>query len=258
MISRTGFISICLLIFSQLASLNLYAQGEIDDDTKIIFRNERSLGVNLNTRGYGASFRYGKFQSVSRKMLIEGGLNYIKHPKEISITYLNQSKPFVYGKVNSVYNFHIEYGYQKEIFSKYDKEGIAVRYYITLGPNFGFLKPKLYEVTYPSGERTTEGFVEFLENNMINSHGGGGTITGNAAYFDGIGDTRIVPGLHLTLGLNFDYGTSDDLYNAFDVGIMIDVFMEKMNIMHSDEGRAEQFFVTAFLSYRIGRILDAY
>ncbi len=258
--SRIGFICFCcLVVLTALSGGEILGQGEVQDESTIIFRNERSIGVSLNSSGYGASYRYGRFVSVDKKMLIQGGIDYIKDPKEIkSVSYLNQSKSFVYGKINSLYNFHVEYGIQKELFGKFDKEGLAIRYFITVGPAVAMLKPKMYEVIYPDGEESIEGFETFLEKNMINSHGGGGTIIGNASFLEGIENSTFVPGVHLTLGASFDYSTSDELYNAFEAGIMLDGYIDNVPIMYSASDKSKQFFLTFFLTYRIGRILDAY
>ncbi|MEZ5012560.1 MAG: hypothetical protein R2744_13705 [Bacteroidales bacterium] len=52
-----------LLTFSVLlllAPLHLYSQGDIDEQQRIFYRNERTVGLSLNSNGFGISYREGK------------------------------------------------------------------------------------------------------------------------------------------------------------------------------------------------------
>jgi len=53
--------------------LTLFAQGELSEQSRIFYRNERSIGALLNSNGYGVSGRYAKRINKSRCLLVCGG-----------------------------------------------------------------------------------------------------------------------------------------------------------------------------------------
>jgi hypothetical protein len=130
----------------------LFAQGEIKDQARIFYRNEKSFGISLNTNGIGVSGRYATRINARNKTLWEiDGAN-IKHPKEIRISnsYYN-NRSFVFGKQNLFINLRGGWGKQHEMFRKIDRGGISIRRYFTVGPVIGFLKPIYYEVFTAGG-----------------------------------------------------------------------------------------------------------
>lgn len=245
-----------LLLISLLviSSLPILAQGEIDAETKIIFRNERTVGFSLNSNGFGVGFRYGKFIDGYRKWLLQSDLNLVKHYKEIQSNSMFYNKKFVYGKVNTLLNLRLAMGYQKELYSKNDKGGVAIRYFGFVGPTLAILKPMLYEVTYYMDENKVEDFVTFYEKNQ-QYHSG--DIIGKSSFFDGAENTTIKPGIHLSGGLSFEYGTKDAFINALELGIAFDVFADDIPIMFSANNNYQQIFTTLFLTYRFGKVINA-
>jgi hypothetical protein len=242
-----------LIILLAILSLPVLAQGEIDKETKIIFRNERTVGFSLNSNGFGFGFRYGKFIDGYRKWLIQSDLNLVKHYKEIQSNSLFYNKKFVYGKINTMLDLRLALGYQKELYSKSDKGGVAIRYFGFVGPSLAILKPMFYEVNYYFEENKIEDFETFY-NNTIMSHGG--EIIGKSSFFDGAENTTVKPGIHLSGGLSFEYGTKDAFINALELGIAFDIFADDIPIMFSESDNYQQLFTTLFLTYRFGKVIN--
>ncbi len=57
-------------------------QGDIDTQEKMLFQNERSISLSLNSNGFGAGYRFGKRKTYLNKTLYDIEIAYIKHPKE--------------------------------------------------------------------------------------------------------------------------------------------------------------------------------
>ena len=245
---------VILLAFFFFTIPVVFAQGEIDDETKIIFRNERTVGFSLNSNGFGMGYRYGRYIDGFRKWLYQTEVNIVKHPKEIQSSSYLYNKKFVFGKLNNIINLRLSFGYQKEVYSKGDKGGVAIRYFGFAGPTVSFLKPILYEVDYYNDEEQIEDFETYYEKN-INSHYAG-DIIGKSSFFDGIEKTKIKPGVHLSGGIGFEYASKDAIVNALELGVSIDAFAEDIPIMFSESGNYQQLFVNLFLTYRFGKILD--
>ncbi len=233
-------------------SLTAYAQGELDTQTKILLRNEQSGGLFLFSSGYGAGYRYGQHVNVSRKMIYQVDLNYIKHRKEIrSSSYYYPNKSFVYGKINNFFVLNTYYGLQHEVFSKFDKGGIAIRYFIMAGPNLGLLKPNYYEITYELGRFVVEDFDTYYEKS---NHAG--LIIGNSSFFRGMKEIKMIPGISFKAGVSFDYSSNEESYNAIEAGVKFDLFLDQIPIMSENLVSPQPYFFHLFVSYRFGKILD--
>ena len=249
-----------LVLFGFLvAAGSIYGQGEIDDQTKILFQDEKSISASLNSNGYSASYRYGRRKTYLTKTIYDIELSYIKHPKEIK-TYTPSSytisRKYVNGKMNLFLNFRPSIGFQKEIFSKEDKGSIAVRYYYAFGPSLGITKPIYYDFniwgrvgdTYIITE-TREEKYDFTQNTPLLWE-----IAGKAPFWKGFDEITLYPGLHAKFGMSFEYGSLNSLINAIDAGIIAEVFNKKIPIMYTSDNK--QFFITLYVSYRFGWIVD--
>jgi len=243
---------ILLFPFLILFSSTGFAQGELDDQQKIFFRNEQSVGLLLNSTGWGLGLRYGKRINYLNKRLYEVDFTHIKHPKEIKTTnpYFPNNRGFVFGKLNLFMNLRAGMGHQREVFKKIDSGGIAVRYFGSAGPSLGFYKPIYYEVLYSLYDNIYEIKIEKFSEGIHQSS----DIYGRASFFKGFDEIKFVPGAYVKLGLNFEYSKIDRVIHALEVGVTFDAFTKKIPIMASEDNK--QFFFALFVSYRFGRIVD--
>jgi len=94
---RKLYISALFVLFfgSQLSG-----QGEIDEQARIVFRNEFTFGLILSTDGYGISYREGKRLDYFNRRLLEFDMVTLKHPKEVRLTNPAYQTPgsFIFGK----------------------------------------------------------------------------------------------------------------------------------------------------------------
>jgi len=230
-----------------------FAQGEIDEQSKIFYRNEISGGIILNTSGFGIGYRYGKRVNYRDKWLYELDLSFYKDMKEIKMTnpIFPNNRGFVFGKMNSFFHLSAGYGFQHEVFRKFDVGGIAIRYYGTAGPSLGFVKPIYYEILHPINpyyEYIVE--IEKFDMSMHSSD----QIYGKASMFRGLDETKLLPGVFFKAGVNFEYSKYDEFLHAIDVGVMLHAFVNKVPVM---AGKDHSFlFPSLFVSYRFGKIVD--
>jgi hypothetical protein len=237
------------MIFIALAC---YSQGEIDNQKKVFYRNEESIAFLLNSNGWGFNLRYGKRIDGYRKKLFEIDIIGIKHPKEVKQSNsLNPStRSFVYGKSNACFDIRLSYGLQKEIFSKQDKGGIAIRYFYNYGPSLALMKPIYYTVIYQPYSSNYYFRTEKFSNNITTL----GDVYGKESFFKGINETFLIPGGFFKFGFNFEYSKQDIVIHAIEVGVVVEAFAKKLPIMFTEKNN--QFFISPFVSYRLGRIVD--
>lgn len=230
----------------------LYAQGEIDEQQTVFFRNERSFAVLLNSDGLGVSYREAKRKNYLNKSLLEIELGTLKHPKEYKISnpYTTGTGTFVFGKLNSVFYLRAGIGHQREIFTKADLGGVAVRYFYSGGPVLALYKPIYYRVLYPV---TTQEFEIREEKFEISIHDPS-DIYSKASFFKGFDETKVLPGLFAKGGFNFEYSRQDKVIHAIEAGVQINAFPKTIPIMANTDNKA--IFFSLFVSYRFGVIID--
>lgn len=237
---------------------NSNAQGELDEQGKIFYRNERTFGLLLNSNGFGVNYRYGKRVNAFRKTIYDFDFVGIKHPREQKIPTDNFSlSRIVYGKLNEFYNLRAGIGVEKEMFSKVDRGGISIRRYFSFGTSFGLLKPIYYYIETieynQSGIPVSTSIIidKFTKYQHIQSS----IISRKASFFKGVDEISIIPGLYGKFGMMFEFGKVDEIIHAIDVGFTVDAFIKKAEIMATEDNR--QFFLSLYASYRFGRVLDA-
>ncbi len=246
---------IILFTFFLFFVFTALGQGEIDNQQKIFYRNESTFGFSLNSTGYGASYRYGKRINYLNKRLFEGDFNYFRHPKEIKMynPYSPNSRGFVYGKTNLFFNIRLGYGFQRDLFRKIDKGGVAVRYFFTFGPSIGFYKPIYYEVIYFLSMNTYTIVEMKFDPTSLHSPN---DIYGRASFFKGWDEVKFVPGGYAKFGFNFEFSKFDPFVQSLEGGITVDAYPWRVPIMASPDNNS--IFISLFACFRFGKIIDKY
>lgn len=232
-------------------AVSLYAQGELNEQQKVFFRNERSFAILLNTDGSGVSYRGAKRIDFLNKRLLEIEAGTLKHPKEYKGSNPNvQGGNFVFGKLNSTFYLRGGIGHQHELFKKADLGGIAIRYFYSAGPVIALYKPIYYRIIYflPNNEYTIK------KEKFSNSITGNSEIYSRASFTKGLNETKVLPGLFVKGGFNFEYSKEDKIIHAIEVGAQINAFPKKIPIMAGSDNKT--IFFSLFVSYRFGMIID--
>ncbi len=248
----------CALILLSLFPGVVFSQGEIDEQPKIMLKNEQSGIIFLTSNGIGAGYRFGKRINARNQTLYDIDFMNVKHPKEIRLTstFNNfSSRSFVFGKQNNFFEFKGTIGKQYEMFRKNDKGGISIRYFYAAGPVIGILKPIYYEIryyappTYPPNPNydpyKTEKFNTSIHQTNIN---------GRASFFKGFKELSVVPGATAKAGLSFEYSREDAIIHAIEVGIGLDVFPKSIPIMATQTNNF--YFLNLCAGYRFGKVID--
>jgi hypothetical protein len=243
---------VCSLIFF---FTDIIAQGEINEQDKILYRDERTFAVLLNSNGLGVNYRYGKRIDAFRKTIFDIDLVNIKHPKEVKIStsqFYFTNRSIVYGKLIHFYNLRLGIGVQNEMFRKFDRGGISIRRYFAVGPAVGIQKPIYYILGI---DEDANGIYEAQKvEKFTNDHPQTSTIIGKASYFKGFNEISFTPGAYGKLGIMFEFGKMDEVIHALDAGIVTDLFIKKIPIMAIENNN--QIFFSLFVSYRFGKVIN--
>lgn len=235
-------------------SLTAFSQGELNDEVRMVSGNEKSYAVLLNSNGWGLNYRRGKRLDGFRKRLLDFDIDYIKHPKEIKTQnpYFENQKRFVFGKLNSLITLRAGIGIQKEIYSKFDKGGIAIKYFYEAGLTLALLKPVYYQVV-DSEKVSNNKRILYTSDQIFNYNiHQVSDIYSRSSFFKGIDETKFKPGVFVKFGLSFVYSNLYEAINALETGVILDVYASKVPIMATDKNYP--YIISLFVSYRFGKV----
>jgi hypothetical protein len=230
----------------------VFAQGELNEQQKIFFRNERSFAFLLNSDGYGGSYREAKRIDFLNKRFFEIEAGNLKHPREYRMSNPLYQTPgtFKYGKINGAIYLRGSIGRQHELYKKADLGGVAVRYFYSGGPTFAFYKPIYYKILYPVSYNEYTIKEEKLD--VINHPPY--DIYSKAPWVKGLGETRVIPGLFVKGGINFEYSKEEKVIHAIEAGFTLSGYLREIPIMATEDNNAVLF--SLFISYRFGVVID--
>lgn len=238
------FISIIQSIFILcIFSLSAFSQGEVDNQTKILFSDDYTVFVGLNTNGFGIGYRYGKYVDYLHKTTYTVEIANLRSPKEIRLS--SATGQTIYGKQNNVGAIQFSIGRKNEQFSKFDKNSVAIYWNYTIGGTVAIEKPTYYHVLYPDGLDVIE---KFNDSNY--------TKYGKASFSYGLNELKFVPGLMAMTSGEFNFSSKNNYTSSVEIGTSLQMYLRKIRIMCNDEN--SWYFVTLFVNIHLGKLRNEF
>jgi hypothetical protein len=202
------------------------------------YNSEFTWGINKNTSGgLIGGFTFKKARKLNEKLLETYGLEImnVKHPQEVR-RYANTGNPFIYGKSNYLYALRMQYGRDLIVFKKAPQQGVEIKIVTAVGPSIGILAPYYIQRSVDSqGSYFDTVNEQYDPNNPNDTYD---NILGTGNLFEGIGESKIQLGANAKVGLNFELGTSRNQVTGFEVGFLVDAYMNKIILMPTTYNRA--------------------
>ncbi|CAN5321785.1 hypothetical protein BH10BAC1_BH10BAC1_14260 [soil metagenome] len=247
------FILFSLFSFSSIGQELKDDQTRLDngEDLKVLYRNESSFGLFVHSAGgLGIAYRRGYHVHGTRKRMLELEAQNFKHPKEIkSISSQgDNSRGFIYGKLNSVLIFRGGVGYQNILFEKQEKKNVEIRYAYFLGATLAFAKPVYLEIIIDTAgaDQNPISTERYDPNKHYPSD-----IYGKAPFFKGVDKTRIYPAGYAKIALSFEYGKRYNVIKAIETGAVVDVYPFALPMMAFSP--KQQVYVSLYLKMVWGK-----
>jgi hypothetical protein len=222
------FISVLL---SEIA-LGQSLSGSEMDNPGIQLRNESFFGVNINSHGWGFSYRKGKHVTGTMKRMMDFDYVSYRHPKEVKLqnrAASNNSKSYYYGKLNNAAFLRVGYGIQKVIFDEELPGALEIKLNFYAGASMGLLKPVYLEI-YKQSISVPDRFELVTEKYDPESHFSE-NIFGKAPFLKGINEVKINPGAYGKFGVSFEYGTDQEVVRTIETGVILDFHPKAMQVM---------------------------
>lgn len=247
-----------LFILFSLFSLSVFGQDLKDDQTrldngedlKVLYRNESSFGLFAHSGGgIGIAYRRGYHVHGTRKRMLELEAQNFKHPKEIKSvnSYYDNSKGFIYGKLNSFLLIRPGIGFQNILFEKQEKKNVEIRFSYFVGATLAFAKPVYLEIIV---ENPPDAPSISQEKYDPDKHFPS-DIYGKAPFFRGVEETRLIPGGYGKIALSFEYGKRYNVIKAIETGATLDVYPTHLPMMAF--APKQQVFATLYLKMVWGK-----
>lgn len=210
------------------------------------YNSEFIWGINKNSSGGligGLTFK--KSIRINKRLFETFGLELmnVKNPHEVRFQSLSSGNYFIYGKTNYLYAIRLQYGGDLILFTKGPQQGVEVKAVFAAGPSIGVVAPYYVQVNDNSYYTTNVPYTGPSQQPT-------GSILGTGSLFQGIGDSKIQPGVNCKIAMNFELGTSKSNVTGFEAGFLLDYYFKKVELMAISENYA--VYPTVFLTLFYG------
>jgi hypothetical protein len=231
---------------------NLIRQQE---EGALVFNKQSVFGLRLNTDGWSLLYEKGFMKNVKVTNLFSLEFGEKKHPKEKRLSYqfstgnfIQIGTPYVYGKKNIFYQLKPGFGQQRLVGGKANRNGVAVHWIYTGGISVGLERP-YYVRVFDDGTGQSADIRYSKEDSLIFLSPG--NIAQGTGLRYGWGQMKIVPGVHARTALRFDYGRFNELVSAIEVGINVEAYGRKPEIMLLTNNN--QVFFNSYVAILLGK-----
>ena len=172
----------------------------------------------------------------------------VKHPKEHRRNSA-AGNPFIYGKSNYLYAIRAQYGRDFILFKKAPQQGVQINASLAAGPTIGIIAP--YYVKVGDGAAVPFGYdpktIGAGKTPTLYSYQ---SITGTGHLFQGLGQSKIKPGVNLKASLTFEMGAFKSNVTGFEIGSMVEAYAGSVELMPVEDDRS--MFLSAFITLFYG------
>lgn len=240
-----------LLFCYFFTALSVLGQTNFKNDN-ILYKKEKVYGVIFHSQGWGGNIKFVNSITAKNKVFWEANLQNLKHVKEVKVLnpFYENSKKFVYGKLNYCFLIRGSVGFQKKLYGKphTDDIGIEVRHFTSAGLSLALLKPVYLKIVHTGKFSADDTIME--EKYNFDKHPME-FIYGRASFFKGFDEIKPVLGVHLKSGFGFEFASDPEKVKLLEIGTTLDFFPKKLEIMATKEN--PNFVLTFFISYQFGK-----
>lgn len=207
-------------------------------------------GLVFHSNGWGVNVTKSTALKNDRRFLLSADLVTLKHPKEEKRFNQNfdNTKKYVYGKMNYFMTLRPSVGYQNVVFEKGAERGVQVSTKTNVGGSIGLARPVYLIISKPG---VSDGSSRESEEPYNPEEHQPDRILGRASYFKGFNQSQIYPGVFVKTSLNFEYSSNEAVVRAIETGVAIDYFFKQVPLMAFTHNQS--WFLTAFISVNIGK-----
>ncbi len=242
--SALKFFLAFLIVFGSFHSIKAQTQDSYDYDS------EFTWGINKNSSGgLIGGFTFKKARKLANRNILETyGLEImnVKNPEETRYPSSRTGNYFIFGKTNYLYALRLQYGRDFIFFKKAPQQGVEIKVVMAAGPSIGIVAPYYIDRALDNS-RFLSVTEQYDPNNPRHAFP---NINGTGNLLQGIGDSKIQMGANAKLALNFELGTIKSQVTGFEVGFLVDAYVNKIILMPASPNNS--VFPTIFFTLFYG------
>ncbi|MEP7197521.1 MAG: hypothetical protein ABI851_13450 [Saprospiraceae bacterium] len=220
----------------------------------VIYKNERSFDLGIQTNGYYFGYNRGKISKYYLTKYLHMDLGHLKDSRELKINQSNISSNlsgnYTYGKQNDLWNIRVGRGLVRYYSEKARKKGVAIGLRMEAGLLVGLIKPYYLQVRERRDNVDYVFSIRYSEerkDQFLNKE----NILGASGFRYGFGQLSVIPGAFGRIGLSFDPGAFEKMVRALNFGLSLDVYSKKVPILITQKNRF--IFANFFLNIQFGK-----
>lgn len=207
------------------------------------YNSELIWGISKSSNGGligGLMVRYSRSKGENFYETFGLEMANVKHPSETRYVGI-QGQSYIYGKANYLYAIRMLYGREKLFFKKASQQGVQISAAVSAGPTLGLENP--YYVLETGGEYARFDPIE---------HPSPESVAGPGKLLQGIGESKVVPGLTLKASSLFEFGTYRSNVAGVEIGVLVDAYTREVQIVPTQSNRSvyPSVFFTLFWGTR--------
>lgn len=212
--------------------------GDYEYSTEMIWGITKATNSGLIG---GFMFKYAKELKEDRfhGAMIE--IVNVKHPQEQKYFASESGNMFIWGKEHYLYSLRLSYLREYTFFKKAAQQGVQVSGILAAGPTLGFEAP--YYVEKRKGQFTVKEQHDPVNDQFSN-------ILGTGNILQGVGESSVVPGLNLKVGMAFEFGAFKSNVVGVEVGFQCDFFTREIILMPTTDNSS--YFPSAYATLFYG------
>ncbi|MEG1498245.1 MAG: hypothetical protein RRX93_04280 [Bacteroidales bacterium] len=238
-----------IIFFASLA--NLRAQVIVYEDfvpeKQKIYSKERFFYGYIQTAGFGLGYEQGHY---NKKFVYSGwNIEFATQldPKRFGNNWYRGRK-YVYGQINSFCMLRVGYGSSYVFNDKPFWGGVTIALRYSGGLSLGLAFPQYLYILYDS----TGNDIRLEKMNPNNpKHLQIENILRRGPYMKGVWHLRPYPGIYAKIGLNFEFGKTQERSHAIEAGLMYDFYFTRIPIMAKN--KYPMGFLNFYIAYRFGK-----
>lgn len=212
-------------------------------------QSAKDISLGIAASGKGVGFFFGSARQIRevRSLIRSLELGNLRHPREIDVvnTSIPNSAPYVFGKINRAYILRGLAGWRWQIAARSDRKSIGLHGHFSGGLSMAYMAPVYVDLLYI--DNNSAYYRPTRYNPELNPQF---LIGGRSAFNYGLGEGKVIPGIHLRMGLEARWGNFRNDYKQLGCGIMVDAFSKSLPIMYGQASKS--VYSSFYLSFALG------
>lgn len=245
------FLFLGVISFIQAEAQYRRTDSNLNRDS-VLYKKTWAAGARLRSDGFSLDAEFTKSKRYKRSLIFQVKFAYFLHTRQVrQASQYDGFKSFIYGKQNNLFTLYGGVGQKFLLAEKGKKQGVQLFIKYAGGLSLGILKPYLLKVipkpltTANEDDLVDVGYIDGVDNSFLDYQ----RIVGSSGFGKGW-KLKILPGLHLEVGMEFDFGKNESIIKALEIGVASDFYYKRVPVMVQNNSF---IYPSVFVGFMMGK-----